>query len=76
MYKIIVGLYECEKDGTPIKGEPIVQHESMPQRSVEEAYEFFNGEILFDIFMQLDESIIKATGQSMVDSKIKEPENV
>lgn len=74
MYKINVSLYECDTQGNPIKAEPILQHESCAQRSVEEAYQFFNADILFDIFLQLDESIINATGQSMVASQMKEPD--
>lgn len=74
MYKIIVSLYECDSEGNPIKAAPIVEHSSCAQRSVEEAYEFFSSEILFDIFLQLDESIIKATGQSMVASQMREPD--
>jgi hypothetical protein len=69
-----VSLYECDSAGNPIKAEPILEHTSSSQRSVEEAYEFFSSEILFDIFLQLDESIINATGQSMVASRMREPD--
>lgn len=74
MYKINVSLYECDAHGNTTKAQPIVQHESMGKRSVEEAYEFFDPKILFDIFLELDKSIIKATGQSMVASQVAEPD--
>lgn len=74
MYKIVVALYECDESGNLIKAAPILEHTSSPERSIQEAYEFFDPKILFEIFLQVDEAIEQVIDRGMVASQMREPD--
>ena len=70
-YKIIVQLYECDKEGK-VYSNPILEQECPERGSIQEAYDAYDSKKLFDIYLSVDESVKKAVKK--VEDKIHQSE--